>query len=113
MIELQRTSRDAWWFVLPILSFFVAAFTYISAAVHGLGPVVGRVYSDASWVAPPICVVLWCMLVWYVYRLVAYRRGVLPRCLRDLLERINQPDLEVCSRRQCRRIFRGCGENVG
>ena len=69
MIPLQRSSRDAWWFVLPILTFFVTALTYVSLAAHGFAPVVGDITSEASWLAPPICVLLWPVLVWYVYRL--------------------------------------------
>lgn len=70
MITLRRTTRDAWGFLLPILVLFTGIFTYLSLAAYGLAPVVGTIYADASWLAPPLAVLLWLFLIAYVYRLV-------------------------------------------
>ena len=69
MITIQRTTRDAWWLFLPIIIFFVGIMTYVSLAAHGFVPVFGTIYADASWLAPPISVLLWYILACYVYRL--------------------------------------------
>lgn len=70
MVAIQRTTRDAAGLIFPVLILFTAALTYISFAAHGFAPVVGTIYSDASWLAPPIAVLLWILLIRYTYRLL-------------------------------------------
>ena len=58
MIAIQRTTRDSAGLIFPVLVLFTAALTYISLAAHGFAPIVGTIYSDASWLAPLISVLL-------------------------------------------------------
>ena len=69
MIAIQRTTRDSAGLIFPVLVLFTAALTYISLAAHGFAPIVGTIYSDASWLAPLISVLLWLFLIRYTYRL--------------------------------------------
>lgn len=70
MISLQRTTRDAWGFLLPVLVLFTGIFTYLALAAYSLVPVVGTIYAAACWLAPPAAVLLWLFLIAYFYRLV-------------------------------------------
>ena len=79
MIAFQRTTRDAAGCILPVLVMFTTILTYISLAAYGFVPIVGTIYSAASWLAPVLSVLLWLFLVRYVYRLifpVAFRTEV-------------------------------------
>ncbi len=70
MIAAKRTSRDSAAIILPVIILFCGVFTYVSLAANGLVGVVGDMSLDASWIAPPISIVLWIVLVKYIYRLI-------------------------------------------
>ena len=70
MIAAKRTSRDSALIILPVLLILTALLTYVSLALFDLVPVVGTISADATWIAPPIAVLLWLGLLKYVLGLI-------------------------------------------
>lgn len=70
MIAVKRTSRDSVGCILPVIAFFALVLSYVSLAANEFAPVYGNISSDAYWLAPPIALVLWLILLKYILGLI-------------------------------------------